>query len=651
MLFRPKHCPLTPSLIMKPPTSSPLGKTPLLRNVFIASLLAFAGSHSPALATALYWDGNGTTLGAGTTPTGTWGTSVFWNTDSTGGGGGAFQVGTTIADDLYFSAGTDATGSYTTTLNGTRAARSLNFQYGTITLDGGIVQLGSGGVTVASTVAGNVTVKSSLTLEASQTWANNSSKALTFSTSAATLDTTLTTPIVITASANGSANINIQSNVLRDNNAAGGSVTSLVVDSAGGGTVSINAAQAYTGGTTVKRGILRTDIAGALGTGTVYLGDTSGSSSVALYNNGITLANDIVVRAGSSGTLSLGTLNAASNPAIYSGSVTLNNSNLVRVNAGSANTAQRFTGLISGSGGFYKDTEGFTLTITHANTYSGGTRFDKGTIAIGDDTALGTGALTFNNNQSSPTTSGTRLQSMDATAHTVANAIGNFGGSTANTLYIFGAAGTGSLNFTNSSASSLGTVVRVIQTESDTRFAAVFTGTGGITKTGSATLTLAGANTYSGATAVSAGTMLITGSTAGSSTVTVSAGAAVGGSGTILGSLSMVSGAKFVFSLVDTLNVNGSVTFGGFSIADIVGLSSDTAVATYNLIGGTGSINWANVSNVGEENAYDLGNGKSAYFEQSGLQVVVIPEPSSMALVALPGVALLAMRCARRKKA
>lgn len=635
---------------MKPPTSSPLGRKPLLRNLVAASVLALAGSHSPALATPLYWDGNGTTLGAGTTPIGTWGTSLFWNTDSTGGGSGAFQIGTTIADDLYFSAGTDATGAYTATVNGTRAARSLNFQYGTITLDSGVVQLGAGGVTVASTVAGTVTVKSSLTLEASQTWANNSSKSLTFSTSAATLDAALTTPVVITAAANSSANINIQSNVLRDNNAAGGSVTSLVVDSAGGGSVSINAAQSFTGGTIVKRGILRTDIAGAVGSGTIYLGDTTGSSNATLYNNSITLANDIVVRAGSSGLVSLGMMTGAAT-AVYSGSVTLNNTNLLRVNAGGTNTAQRFTGLISGSGGFFKETEGFALTITHANTYSGGTRFDKGTLAIGDDAALGTGTLTFNNNQSTPTTTGTRFQSMDASAHTISNAIGNFGGSTANTLYIFGASGTGALTFTNSAASSLGSVVRVIQTDSDTSFAAAFTGTGGITKTGSATLTLAGTSTYSGATAVNAGTMLITGSIGSSSTVTVASGAAVGGLGTVQGNLSMVSGAKFVFSLTNTLNVNGTVTFGGFSVADIVGLTSDTASATYNLIGGTGSINWANVSNIGVENAYDLGNGKSAYFNQSGLQLVVIPEPSSMALIALPFVALVALRCSRRKKA
>src|SRR5207249_1051234 len=67
-----------------------------------------------ALATPLFWDANGSTLGSGTTPTGTWGTSVFWNTLSTG-GAGVFTATTTTTDDLTFSAGSDAVGPYTVT--------------------------------------------------------------------------------------------------------------------------------------------------------------------------------------------------------------------------------------------------------------------------------------------------------------------------------------------------------------------------------------------------------------------------------------------------------------------------------------------------------------------------------------------------------
>ena len=50
--------------------------------------LALAGSQM-AGATPLYWDSDGVTVGgsSGTTAVGTWGSSVFWNTSSTGGAG------------------------------------------------------------------------------------------------------------------------------------------------------------------------------------------------------------------------------------------------------------------------------------------------------------------------------------------------------------------------------------------------------------------------------------------------------------------------------------------------------------------------------------------------------------------------------------
>jgi autotransporter-associated beta strand protein len=58
-------------------------------------------------------------------------------------------------------------------------------------------------------------------------------------------------------------------------------------------------------------------------------------------------------------------------------------------------------------------------------------------------------------------------------------------------------------------------------------------GNGGLVKTGSGTLTLTGANTYSGATQVSAGLLQVEGSLSNSSSLTVDSGAALGGSGSI----------------------------------------------------------------------------------------------------------------------
>lgn len=522
----------------------------------IGLVLAGAGQAS---ATPLYWDGNGTVSGAGATAVGTWGTSSFWNTDSTGAAAGTLQSSTTSADDLFFAAGTDATGTYTVTLSGTQSANSVAFDEGAVTLSGGGLSLGSGGLTVNSTVAGNVTIQSAITLNASQSWTNSSTRALILSTSAGVVNSSLTAPVVVTAATNGTGSINIQANILRDNNAGGGSVTSLVVNSTGTGSVSINSAQGYSGGTLVQQGTFRADIAGAAGTGLITLGDNVTNKSATIYNNGINLANDITVAQVTGGTLSISALSSSS--PTYSGTITLNNTNMTRVNASGTGGTITIGGLVTGTGGLFKDTDGAIVKLTHANDYSGGTRLDKGTIMVGADTALGTGTLTFNNNNTTPAATATRFQSADAASRTLANAIGNFGGSTANTLYAFGAAGTGALVFTHTGSSSLGTVTRVFQADSDTSFASVFTGTGGITKTGSSVLTLNGVNTYTGATTVSAGALQVNGSLAAGSAVSVGTGATLRGSGIINGATTLASGA-----FLAPLSAGGDaakLTFGG----------------------------------------------------------------------------------------
>lgn len=114
---------------------------------FIAVLLASPAAH----AASLYWDGNSTTIGAGTAPAGTWGSSNFWNTDMTGGSSGALQTTTLTTDDLFFAAGADAKDGYTISLTTTQNAKSLHFEEGNVTLsgtDGKIVLGGTGLVRV-----------------------------------------------------------------------------------------------------------------------------------------------------------------------------------------------------------------------------------------------------------------------------------------------------------------------------------------------------------------------------------------------------------------------------------------------------------------------------------------------------------------------
>jgi len=181
-------------------------------------------------------------------------------------------------------------------------------------------------------------------------------------------------------------------------------------------------------------------------------------------------------------------------------------------------------------------------------------------------------------------------------------------------------------------------------------YASNLTSSGGsINKLGSGTLTLSAANSYSGVTTVTAGTLLIQGAQSGTGLVTVESNGTLGGNGSIAGSLSLLAGADFVFSLTDTLSVNGAtVSFGGFGISDLVGLDSSVALGTYTLIDGTATFDFTNVSNFGSANAASIGGGKSAYFQAGSLQVVVVPEPTTLTLLA-GGLALLLFKRARRR--
>jgi PEP-CTERM putative exosortase interaction domain len=175
-------------------------------------------------------------------------------------------------------------------------------------------------------------------------------------------------------------------------------------------------------------------------------------------------------------------------------------------------------------------------------------------------------------------------------------------------------------------------------------------GTGGLEKLGAGSLTLNAASTYTGPTLVSAGTLKLELNSSITSAVTVEAGAALAGAGAIAGDLSFNSGAKFVFSLTQTLLANGAtVSFADFGIDDLVGLSSATTVGLYNLIGGTAIINTNGLSNLGAANAADLGDGKSAYFTEGSLQVNVVPEPSTYALLVLAGLGLAGHVIRRRR--
>ncbi|MDI5073578.1 autotransporter-associated beta strand repeat-containing protein, partial [Salmonella enterica subsp. enterica serovar Lubbock] len=385
------------------------------------------------------------------------------------------------------------------------------------------------------------------------------------------------------------------------------------VEKSGDDTLTLSGSNTYTGGTLINGGTLVASNVEALGTGDVTDNATLALNTGGTFDNAISGSGQVVksgdkmltlsgANSYSGGTLiSDGTLVASNVEALGTGDVT-NNATL------ELNTGGDFTNNISGSGQVEKSGDD-ALTLSGANSYSGGTLISDGTLVATNVEALGTGNVTDNATLEMNTGgdfdnaisgSGQVVKSGDETL-TLSGANSYTGGTTISggTLVASNVEALGSGDVTNDAVLELNTGGDFINS---------IGGTGRVEKSGDETLTLSGSNTYTGGTLISGGTLIAsnvealgTGDVTDNATLALNAGGDfinnIGGTGrveksgddvlTLSGANSysggtLISGGTLVASNVEALGT-GDVT-------DNATLELNTGGDFTNNIGGTGRV-------------------------------------------------------------
>ncbi|EDJ1524653.1 AIDA autotransporter-like protein ShdA [Salmonella enterica] len=369
-------------------------------------------------------------------------------------------------------------------------------------------------------------------------------------------------------------------------NAIGG--TGSVVKS-GDKTLTLSGTNTYRGGTTISGGTLVASNVNALGSGDVTDNATLEMNTGGDFTNNISGSGQ-VVKSGDK-TLTLSGINS------YTGGTTISGGTLVASNVdalGSGdvtdnatlelNTGGDFDNAIGGTGSVVKSGDK-TLTLSGANSYTGGTTISGGTLVASNVEALGTGDIT-DNATLELSTGGDFANNIGGTGSVVKSGDKTLTLSGSNTYTGGTTISGGTLVATNVEALGTGNVTDNATLELSTGgdFANNIGGTGSVVKSGDETLTLSGANSYTGGTTISGGTLVATNVDAlGTGDVTDNATLELNTGGDFTNNIS--GSGQVVKSGDKTLTLSGINSYTGGTT-----ISGGTLIATHVNALGTGAI-------------------------------------------------------------
>jgi autotransporter-associated beta strand protein len=642
-----------------------------MKKVLLAvAVLTMVCGDRAAFAVDKWWDVNNTAADSGQAGgTGTWSTAVSnWNTDPTGGAGGALSAWTSgTADRAFFSAGGDATGAFTINVPTALTTGALTIEEGTVTKTGAALSVQNitvnDGAKFFINAANALTVAAggSLTLNGPNATignANTGSGGSFLGNSSANTNMPITLNGGGHISANGGAGIvTIYTGLIKGTGP-------LVID--GNGVFRLTTTTATYSGATIINGTLQmSTTANVLPSGTALTINSGGKYDLqtsqtvasldgagnlaATSSNQLTIAGTAsttysgvwsggrinVDKSGGTGTLTLTGVNTSSgrftltkgnvivdaaaslcgdiadvdvnggvltlnqaaekieNLSGTGGSIVLNNAALSLISDPVASTS--YAGIISGSGGLTRQNANATtrtLTLTGENTYDGNTIIDKGIIAVGNASALGsttgytqvtatgaevlfTGAAT-NFTVSEPlriagtgATNGGAISVIASATPTLSGPVTLIGDAT------IAVSSTAGLTLNNANAiTSTANENLTLQGGSGagaggTISGEISLGAGSLTKLQGGTWTLSGSNSYSGGTTISGGTLKAnnsTGSATGSGAVTINSGGTLAGSGAVAGNVSANGGGNVSpGNSIESLAVGGDLSLAAAS--------------------------------------------------------------------------------------